>query len=238
MRRVLVTRPEPGASRTADRLAAAGFDPVILPLTETRILPVSPTAFGVKADAVAVTSASAIRHSPTELIGSLAHLPCFAVGGRTAKEARDAGFSDVFEGPGEAAGLAGRIKGEGTIKRIAYLCGRVRRPDFERALSSAGVAVVAVETYDTIEKCVVPEAPHPAFENGPLDAVLLFSAVAAKALNALIRPHRCPPGLESAEFFCLSARIAESLEHVPPEKIHVAAEPTEDELLSLMKGRC
>ncbi|RVD11473.1 uroporphyrinogen-III synthase, partial [Mesorhizobium sp. M7A.F.Ca.ET.027.02.1.1] len=39
MLRVLVTRPEPGASRTAHRLEEAGFQPVLLPLTETKALP-------------------------------------------------------------------------------------------------------------------------------------------------------------------------------------------------------
>ena len=34
MKRVLVTRPEPGASRTAARLEADGFAPIVLPLTE------------------------------------------------------------------------------------------------------------------------------------------------------------------------------------------------------------
>ncbi|TIX52492.1 MAG: uroporphyrinogen-III synthase, partial [Mesorhizobium sp.] len=40
MVRVLVTRPEPGASRTAQRLLDQGFQPILLPLTETVALPV------------------------------------------------------------------------------------------------------------------------------------------------------------------------------------------------------
>ncbi|MGB5801993.1 MAG: hypothetical protein WBG88_17980, partial [Mesorhizobium sp.] len=40
-RRVLVTRPEPGAAGTAKRLAALGFEPVLLPLTQTVALPVA-----------------------------------------------------------------------------------------------------------------------------------------------------------------------------------------------------
>lgn len=40
-RRVLVTRPEPAAAATARRLAALGFEPVLLPLTQTRPLPVA-----------------------------------------------------------------------------------------------------------------------------------------------------------------------------------------------------
>mgnify|MGYP000900718465 CR=1 FL=1 len=50
--RVLVTRPEPGACRTAAKLRTFGFDPVILPLSRTRPLAVPEEA--VPADAVAV----------------------------------------------------------------------------------------------------------------------------------------------------------------------------------------
>ncbi|RWD19075.1 MAG: uroporphyrinogen-III synthase, partial [Mesorhizobium sp.] len=43
MLRVLVTRPEPGASRTAQRLEEMGFQPILLPLTETVALPAKAT---------------------------------------------------------------------------------------------------------------------------------------------------------------------------------------------------
>jgi len=46
--RVLVTRPEPGASQTAARLVALGFEPVKLPLQETRPLVVDLAAFEVR----------------------------------------------------------------------------------------------------------------------------------------------------------------------------------------------
>src|SRR5262245_6534472 len=103
--RVLVTRPEPGASHTARRLAGAGFEPVILPLTEIRPLPFHRIAGVGAADAIAVTSANAIRHAPQDLISALRQKPLFAVGGETARAAKNAGFADVFEGPGDSAGL-------------------------------------------------------------------------------------------------------------------------------------
>ncbi|TIT17702.1 MAG: uroporphyrinogen-III synthase, partial [Mesorhizobium sp.] len=59
MLRVLVTRPEPGASRTARRLADAGFQPILLPLTETVALAVD--AGAVADAAAAITSFGAWR---------------------------------------------------------------------------------------------------------------------------------------------------------------------------------
>src|SRR3954468_16736309 len=77
--RVLVTRPQPGASRTMRRLRELGFEPLLLPLTETVGLPVGADAASDNAVAVAATSANAVRHAPKELIGALAALPCHAV---------------------------------------------------------------------------------------------------------------------------------------------------------------
>ena len=64
--RVLVTRPEPGASRTAVKLRAMGFEPVLLPLSETKPLAIPRDPIPESAVAVAITSANAIRHAPEE----------------------------------------------------------------------------------------------------------------------------------------------------------------------------
>src|SRR6478736_3745261 len=98
MLRVLVTRPEPGASRTARRLQQAGFQPVLLPLTKTVALPAEVGLVPDDVLAVAVTSANAVRHAPKEVIEALAALPCHAVGPRTAEATRKMGFSSVIEG--------------------------------------------------------------------------------------------------------------------------------------------
>ena len=63
--RVLVTRPEPGATMTARKLELMGFRPVKLPLQEIRPLAVPRGAVPEGIAAVAVTSANAIRHAPT-----------------------------------------------------------------------------------------------------------------------------------------------------------------------------
>ncbi|TIU99050.1 MAG: uroporphyrinogen-III synthase, partial [Mesorhizobium sp.] len=91
MVRVLATRPEPGASRTAQRLLDQGFQPILLPLTETVALPVDADGVANNAVAVAVTSANAVRHAPKEIIAALAGLPCHPVGKRTAEAAHTAG---------------------------------------------------------------------------------------------------------------------------------------------------
>ena len=113
-----------------------GFQPILLPLTETVALPVDAGAVADNAVAVAVTSANAVRHAPKELIAALAALPCHAVGKRTAEAARAAGFLSVSEGPGDAEALADALAGGFPARRSSISCGRVRFPAFEARLQA------------------------------------------------------------------------------------------------------
>jgi len=233
-KRVLVTRPEPGASETALRLAELGLEPVKLPLQETQALAVAGDAIAAEVAAIAVTSANAIRHAPRDLLQRLSALPCFAVGEATAAAAQAAGFARVLEAGGDAGTLAGMIGAKRPGGLLLYLCGRVRRPHFEQRLHDAGVAVAPVETYCTMK--LVPSVEQVAAIAGrePIDAVLLYSANAAEALIETARQK----GLESlfgrSAYLCLSSRIAEVLDGKVGGKVMVAVQPTETALLALI----
>ncbi|CDX42148.1 Uroporphyrinogen III synthase HEM4 [Mesorhizobium sp. ORS 3359] len=233
MVRVLVTRPEPGASRTARRIEALGFQPVLLPLTETRALPVE-ASIGADAVAVAVTSANAVRHAPRALVASLAGLPCHAVGKRTAEACRAAGFLSVSEGPGDAEALADAIGGGLAGKAIVYLCGRVRFPVFEQRLTAAGVHVQPIETYDTISVDYGDAEVVAGLSGQSVEAALLYSAKASAALIKLIARPALRQLFETTEFLTLSARIAEPMEEIAGSRVHVASQPEEEALLALL----
>ncbi len=232
-RRVLVTRPDPGATRTARRLESLGFEPVLLPLSETRAVPVARESVPTNAVAVAVTSANALRHAPSGLIERLSRLPCHAVGARTADCARKAGFISITEGPGDAAGLADQISGALGRATLAYLCGRVRMPDFEHRLGLAGVRVVPVETYDTVGLTPSPAFVSQQLGGQPVDAVLIYSARAAAAFGDLIAAQEeAERLLGRATRLCLSGRIAAALGE--GFNAQVAPAPNEDALLELL----
>lgn len=235
MARVLVTRPEPQAARTARRLAETGFEAVTLPLTEIVGLPVEAAAFSGPVDAVAVTSANALRHLLPAVVTTLTDRRCFAVGERTAKLARDLGFRDVIAGSGDAGALAAEIvRHMGAGAAVAYPCGRVRLSDFEARLAGAGFAVHPVEAYDTVA------VDHSSVELAavvgpePIDAVLLYSANAADLFERLAWPPETRLLLARAHYFCMSPRVAAALRSVEAAQVHVAAEPTEPALLRLL----
>ncbi len=229
--RVLVTRPEPGASETARRLVSAGHEAIILPLTG--IVPMRPQRWPEPGacDAVALSSANALRHSDGMPAGLLA-LPCFAVGDHTAKIARDMGFHDVRVAEGDASSLAVLcIQALTPGSTVVYPCGRVRKPELEASLRAEGIAVVAVETYDT---AILP--PRAAEEHALISrdfpaAVLFHSVLSVHAFAALVERlelrHRTVA-------VCLSARIASAAREVLRAEISIAEEPNDASMIACL----
>jgi uroporphyrinogen-III synthase len=231
--RVLVTRPEPGASRTAARLIAAGWEAVVIPLSE--IVPLAPTLPSGEFAAVAASSANALRHAPHEIIDRLAGRSLFAVGDETAAAARAAGFSDVRSSAGDAADLARDIAAAlSPRERIAYLCGRVRLQTLEAGLSGTGLQLVAIETYETAERTPSP-AETESIHSAPVTAALVYSAKAADALAGLVAgPWKA--ALSGTVFVTISERVAGRLSSLPAESVLVAPSPDEESMFDLLAG--
>lgn len=232
MRRVLVTRPEPGASATAARLRAMGFSPVLLPLT--RVVSVAPRDPG-PCDAVAVTSANALRHAPAGLLARLAGLPVFAVGEATAGAARQAGFADIAVAAGTAehlAALIGAVLPAGA--RVLHLAGRDRTAGFEEALARLGFAVEIVETYSAEEAAFAAGSPGNLAGDAPLWGALAFSERGGRLLAALAARPELSQAFEETRFFCISAKVAAAL---PGRHVLVAEAPSEEAVLALLSSQ-
>ncbi|HEX2762667.1 MAG TPA: uroporphyrinogen-III synthase [Allosphingosinicella sp.] len=116
--KLLVLRPEPGASETAARASEVGLEVVVAPLfsiTPVAAEPVDPANY----DAVLLTSANGARFAP----GGLTGLRCFAVGEATAAAARAAGFAEVETGPSDGEAALEAVASSGA-RRVLHLCGR------------------------------------------------------------------------------------------------------------------
>lgn len=231
MARVLVTRPEPGASATARRLVALGHQPVVLPLSEIRPLPAASPAPGTW-DVIAATSANAFRNLPAGVSHSRR---CHVVGEKTAKAARQAGFVDVLAAGADGAALAAAIAArEPAGTRVLYPCGRVRRPEFERRLAEAGMPCLPLEVYDTVFTEPGEARLAEVGTGGDLDAVLVYSPQAARALSRLLDTGDGRAALLNAVFLCLSDQVASALGTAGADRTYVSREPSEDALLALL----
>lgn len=235
MRRVLITRPEPGASRTASKVRELGWTPLVLPLTRIEPLPDLPTVDAANYAALALTSPNSARYLPAAWAAPLKNLPAYAVGAATAATARSAGLNVVDEGAGDAAGLC-RVIAEHVKpgSRILVLCGRVRRSVLEKGLSGTGFLPHLVETYDTLPTSPSANELANVLGRTPVDAVLLYSAVAANEFTRCVERVNGRELFGSARFIAISSRIGAQLPSSWAERLVVAAEPNEEAMLSLL----
>jgi uroporphyrinogen-III synthase len=234
-RRVLVTRPQPGADKTASRLSALGYDPIVMPLTETVSLPhVLPKEVP---ELILATSPQAFRHLSPSLADAFKEIPLRVTGKATATAARERGFLNVKETGGDAARLLaslGTTLQPGTC--VLYLAGHVRRPELEAFLAKREAAVSTLEVYDTVTVSYSTDKIFEILTGAQGDAVLLTSVNCALRLGELDATREGGYISENTVIICLSERISEAARSRFPNLIAVAAMPTEDALLDCLSS--
>lgn len=212
--RVWVTRAEPGASRTAERLRALGHEPVVEPVLEVRPLEADLDLHGIAAFAFSSINgveAFAARSSERDL-------PVFAVGDATAEAARAAGFGRVASAAGDVVAL-GELIGRELPHGSVVLHPGAREPAGDLAAAvGPGVTVRAVAVYETIARKAAPST---------VDAVLVHSPKAGRELIALDVPGE-------PAWLCISEAAAAPLREAGRAPIRVAPEPNEAALLHLL----
>jgi len=122
VRRLLVLRPEPGATATLERARERGLDAVAVPLFEIESLSWTlPDSNNF--DALLLTSANAVRVGGGQL-SHLRGLPVHAVGEATAEAARNAGFAVASTGDADVGRLLQSID---PALSLLHLCGEHRK---------------------------------------------------------------------------------------------------------------
>lgn len=237
--RVLVTRAEPGASRTAAALADAGLEPVVMPFTQAVALPVRRdlVAAARACDGVAVTSARALTLAPPDVIEALRGKQVFAVGDATADVAAEHTAS-VVSADGDADALAALI--EETVPpahSIAYLCGRIRTGGLERRLSASGRRFTIIETYDMVQVSRLTDKIDALARQHPPEAVLFHSGVIAQCFIDSADQADLWESFEKTVFLVISKRVAQLFERHPPALVMVADAPRDDALVALAHRR-
>ena len=172
--KVWITRTEPGASETAERVREAGFVPVVAPLLVVESVEVAPLPPGTD---IAFTSPNGPRHFRGATSGT-----AWCVGERTAEAAREAGFADVRTGPGDVEGLTQLILEEGRAPLVraplVHWAGAHVRGRLAETLREAGRDAMRITAY---RARAVSASPL----DEPTDAVLLHSPRAAQSFAEL-----------------------------------------------------
>lgn len=232
--RVLVTRPEPEAGATADRLRAHGHDPLVAPLMAaeavTAAMPLP------RPDALAVTSGRTASFLGAGLAAALRHLPVFAVGGRTAGILEGAGFADVHAAEGDVAALARLIAASGLPagSRLLHPGGEERAGDLGALLAATGIAVMPWIVYRMVPASALPAAVGEALAKGQIQAVLHYSPRSAAIFATLALAAGLGAAAARPLHACLSTAVAAALAPLRPDTVRVAASPDEKSLIRLL----
>jgi uroporphyrinogen-III synthase len=232
--RLLVTRPQPDASRQAEILQERGYEAVLAPLLELELID-GPIPLG-DAQALVASSRNAIRalaaHPQRE---EALKLPLFAVGEATAGAARELGFADLIIGPGTAAELAALIASENEPGRgrFVHLAGEVLAFDLKAALEAEGFVMDKAVLYRAIPAEAFPAEALTELTEGRLDGAILMSRRAAATYAALIVKHGLTAQAQRLVCYCLSETVAQEAAPLGCE-IRVAARPREEDILALL----
>ncbi len=221
LRRIWVTRAEPGAAATAARLHGLGFEPVVAPVLETR--PITGAAIDLAGiDSLAFTSAAGV--AAFAALTPARDRTAFAVGDATAEAARDAGFGDVRSAHGDVHALAALIA-DAAPRPSLVLNPTAAEPadDLPARLAERGVAARAVVVYQTHQ--VDPAAPP-----ARLDGVLIHSAKGARAVARWL----AGTNASALTAFVISAAAAAPVAELGFRRIAVASSPNEAALLDLL----
>lgn len=231
--RVLITRPQPDASRTAAHLERFGHEVVVDPLLSIEPLPAKELPAGPFA-ALAATSANAMRVAyDVTVLDSVRPLPLYAVGAHTAEAAREAGFKDVQDADGDSAALARLIARELPAgSRVLHLAGEERAQNLGALLAPAQIAVEVLVLY-RMRVAETLGAAAAALSTGKLDAVMHFSPRSAAIFVAIAERQGLAEAVQRLRHLCISQAAAAPLVALGAN-VEVAAEPREDSLAALL----
>lgn len=233
MRRVLLLRARDDAARTAEKLRAIGFIPVLSPVLEI-------AATGAQLpqgayDALLASSAKGVELARgAEAVKAL---PLHAVGERTAHAARAHGFRpDIVAGSAEAI-LPSLLARHPKPSHFLYLAGRDRQAALEAGLKAAGHRIAAVEVYEARAANALSQEAVDAIAAGEIDAVLHYSRRSAEIFLALAKGAGILAKARAALHCALSREVAQPLVDAKIPNVVVAERPDEKHLLDLLAGR-
>lgn len=230
--RILVTRPRRDATRLAQKLRRHGHSVLIAPMLRMIFNP-APLWPRHAPAALAVTSANgvdALQSAQDQFRLKFGYrvtqLPLFAVGTKTARAARRAGWNDIAVAKGNVDSLAQHIIAAHSAGDIWHISGEAQSGDLVAALQAAGISAQRVKLYDADKATSLPR--HVAQNYQHLEAVVLYSLRSAEAFLAVAPRHGHHPLA-----MCLSEKIAaEMARH--GFAVAVAAAPDDDSMIALI----
>jgi uroporphyrinogen-III synthase len=231
--RVLVTRPQEDAEESAELLAERGHEALVAPLLDVKFREGDDIALdGVQA--ILITSANGIRALATRT--TRRDIQVLAVGPHSAACARDAGFTDVEHASGDATALADYVSAQRAPADgvLLHASGADTKGYLVERLAAHGFTVKSVVLYDAVAARALPEVARTALAQHSVEAALFFSPRSARIFVELVTQAGLAEACRTLRACCISRAAADALGKLAFQDVRVAAHPNQEELLELL----
>ncbi len=228
---VLITRPEPQAALTHDKLKASGFHVISEPCQIVRPIESELQA----AAAYIITSQNGVEHGLKHIDDKDAVI--FAVGDKTAEAAESLGFNVIFSAEGDSQSLIEVVlsRWEPDYGNLLHLSGAEISTDISALLSAIGYKATRTTVYEAVVVEKPSQATIAAINNKKIDVVLFYSAQAVTIFNQWMNEAGLDDALETMQAIVMSDRIAERLGN-QWKSIKIAENKHEDAVIELLNG--
>ena len=159
------------------------------------------------------------------------------VGDATAERARTAGFLQVLSAAGDAEALADFVRRHNAPRdgTLLLASGQRQGEALAAALRQAGYRVIRRVVYAARPIQDLAPAATAALRAGKVRAALFFSAETARQFVLLVRRAGLAETVAVVDAISIGRPAAVALEALPWRDIRVAARPTQDEMLALLR---
>lgn len=229
--RLLMTRPEPDASHSAQRLRALGHEVIISSVMETKF---SNAPLSGPYETFVVTSRNGAR-ALFKLLPNEKKATIYTVGDATAELLCDSGFQNVHSASGTVNELVDLITSN-NVKQLTYICGRDRKGNLEGRLEAKGLSVKLEERYQTEFANSFSQLARDAISNRGLDGVLIYSARSAEAYLEIAERENLSYSTKKLPYFCLAKNITTVFHQGEHKRVFTAATPDENALFKLLQA--
>jgi uroporphyrinogen-III synthase len=235
--RLIVTRPEPDATRTAHALIRLGHEAILSPMLDVvfdprAAIPDRPY------QAVAVTSSNAVRALAERADDAVPRdLPLYAVGDRTAVEAKRVGFRNARSAGGALPDLVSLLAADLRPEAgpLLYAAGSAQAGDLAGDVQARGFEIETATVYRSTPRPRLAGVAIDALRSGNADGVLVYSRRSAEAFAIAVAAAGLAPLAETVTLFCISAAAGEPLTELTAGRPAVAEEPDQISLFALIE---
>ena len=233
--KILLSRTEEENRRSAERIAALGFEPVSLPLG--KFIETDNPIQWENCDGIILTSSAVVAILKQRGISLPKQIRFYVCGERTAQDLKEAGISEAEIVCETAGALAGKLVAKffGTKARLLYLAGRDRAFDFTEAFAGTGIFLELTEVYSVERIDPGKKVIQAALEEACGGVQLHYSAASATFFFELIKKYGLQTASKTMSAVAISQKTALAVDNLLVKSVKNAKIPTQDGMLEILR---